>query len=204
MALGQGKTWAFAHVFFSPVQVTTVCELDNELSEEETMINNEQLIDLVAPVVAEHGADLYDIEQVSGIVRVLIDHPDGVDTDILAKVTRSLSNLLDEVDPLPDRYSLEVSSPGVERSLRIQRHFIAAIGKRIKIKTVSGTVGERRVEGALISADDQGFKVETGEDQRHFAYDEVESAKTVFDWGTGGKKATNKPEAPKTRKVVKA
>ncbi len=168
------------------------------------MIETQQLIDLVLPAVAEFGADLYDLEQLTGTVRVLVDKPGGIDTDTLGKVTRALSSLLDEVDTSADRYVLEVSSPGIERPLRLQRHFEAAIGSTVKIKTVAGTEGARRVEGVLVTADDAGFTIDLDDGSRQFAYDEIERANIVFDWGSAGVQTANNHGGPKTRKVAKA
>ncbi len=168
------------------------------------MIESEQLIDLVLPVVAELGADLYDLELLTGTVRVLVDKPGGIDTDTLGKVTRVVSSLLDDVDPSTDRYLLEVSSPGIERPLRLQRHFEAAIGSTVKIKTVPGVEGARRVEGVLVAADDAGCTVVLDDGSRQFAYDEIERANIVFDWGSAGVRTANNHGGSKTRKVAKA
>lgn len=157
----------------------------------ENLITTEQLTDRILPLVTEQGAELYDLESQAGIVRVLVDKPGGIDTDTLSRVTRSVSNLLDEIDAMADRYVLEVSSPGIERPLRVQRHFERASGKRIKIKTVAGTEGPRRYEGVLLEADDNGCRVEGEDGVCSFAYDDIERANVVFDWGTkkpGGSK----------------
>ncbi len=168
------------------------------------MIESSQVIDTVLPVVAEHGADLYDVEQLAGTVRVLIDKPGGIDTDTLAKVTRSLSQHLDEIDTFADHYVLEVSSPGVERPLRLRRHFEAAIGSKVRIKTVPGTEGERRVEGVLVSADETGCTIDLHDGSRSFTYDEIERANIAFDWGSAGGRAAHSHGGPKTRKVAQA
>lgn len=167
------------------------------------MIATERLTDLVSSILVEYGADLYDIEQTGGVSRFLIDRPGGVDIDTLGKITRKLSNLLDEVDEFADRELLEVSSPGIERPLRLPRHFISVIGQKVKIKTSSGTEGERRYEGVLVSADESGFALENASESRHFEYHQVERANTVFEWDSGETKTDKKPWEPKTRKVAK-
>ncbi len=77
---------------------------------------------LVEPIVADLDLDLYDVEQRGGTVRVVIDTPPGsaggVDLDTLALATRLVSRELDHADPVPGAYTLEVTSPGVERTLR--------------------------------------------------------------------------------------
>jgi ribosome maturation factor RimP len=91
------------------------------------------------------------------------------------------------------RYTLEVSSPGLERPLRRPDHFRGAVGDRVTVKTVPGTEGERRVTGVLQAADEDGITVhpDQGEDRR-LAYAEVAQARTLFDWGTTTKPTTKK------------
>jgi ribosome maturation factor RimP len=148
---------------------------------------SEALSDLLVSTLAPLGFELVDVEMRSGTVRVVIDRTDGADLEAIADATRVVSALLDTHDPMPGQhYTLEVSSPGVERPLRTARHFIRAIGEKVTVRTTTGSKGERRVTGRVVSADDDGFLLE-GDDLpeggRHFSYDEVERARTVFQWG---------------------
>ncbi len=142
--------------------------------------------DLVLPILADRQLTLYDVEHAGGILRVVVDRQ-GLDLDALSEVTRAVSRVLDEADPVSGRYTLEVTSPGLERTLRRPEHFAGAVGETVKIKTVPGA-DERRVEGVLAAADDAGISVRTGEgdaDVRRLTYDEVVRARTVFEWGPG-------------------
>ncbi len=150
----------------------------------------ERLERLVTPLLDVHGLHLYDVEHVGATLRVLVDRPGGVDLDLLAQVTRELSSALDAADPVPGRYTLEVSSPGLERPLRRPEHFSAAIGTKVKVKTRPGTEGERRVEGVLVAADEDGVTVEAGGEPRRLGHDEIERAHTVFDWQPAGRRPT--------------
>lgn len=146
----------------------------------------DELFDVLAPAVAPTGLELVDVEVRSGLVRVTVDGPAGVDLDAIAEATRAVSAALDAHDPLPGRYTLEVSSPGVERPLRRPEHFRRAVGEQVSIRTVAGGEGERRFSGELVSADDEGVVLAgdgLGEGGRRFAYDEIERARTVFEWG---------------------
>jgi ribosome maturation factor RimP len=138
---------------------------------------------VVEPVVAAADLELYDVELAGPILRVLVDKAGGVDLAVLGEVTRRVSEALDAEDPLPGRYTLEVSSPGLERKLRTPEHFAAALGKQVRVRTVAGTEGERRVEGELTAADEHGVVLATPDGERRIAYDEVERARTVFEWG---------------------
>src|SRR5215217_524689 len=138
---------------------------------------------VVEPVVAAADLGLYDVELAGGTLRVLVDREGGVDLAVLGEVTRAVSEALDAEDPVPGRYTLEVSSPGLERKLRTPEHFAAAVGKQVRVRTVPGTEGERRVEGELTAADVDGLTVATADGERRIAYAEVERARTVFEWG---------------------
>jgi ribosome maturation factor RimP len=155
---------------------------------------------LVEPLVAAEELEVYDLELTGGVLRVLVDRPGGVGLDDITALTRELSRALDHDDPLEGRYVLEVSSPGVERPLRTPAHFAAAVGSTVGVKTRSEVAGDRRVEGTLTEADDAGIVVApTGAGPRRLRYDEIERARTVFEWG-----ATPKPGGAKARKQRKA
>ena len=154
---------------------------------------------LLAPVVATADVELLDVEWTGGTLRVVLDHEDGVTTDSLTTVNRLVSPILDQHDPVPGRYTLEVTSPGVERPLRRIDHFRRAIGEDIIIKTIA-TVEPRRVKGELQSVADDSVTVDvveidgvdlTESESRVLALADVSTARTIFDWGptpkVGGK-----------------
>lgn len=150
----------------------------------------------IEPLAAEHGVDLYDVELAGGVLRVLVDREGGVDIDAIGQLTRAVSSRLDDLDPLPGRYTLEVSSPGLERRLRRPEHYRRSLGTRVVVKTVPGTPGERRLDGELAGADDAGFELRLDDGTtRRLAYAEVDRTRTVFEWGPAPK-----PGSPQTRK----
>jgi len=144
------------------------------------------LSDVLAPLLASSGLELVDLVVTPTQIQVTVDQPGGVNTDALAEANRALSRALDEVDPLPGRYTLEVSSPGLERRLRTPEHFARALGETVTVRTLPGTPGERRLRGRLSEADDTGFVLMDpalpGGSAR-VAYGDVERARTVFEWG---------------------
>ncbi|MEO0494239.1 MAG: ribosome maturation factor RimP [Actinomycetota bacterium] len=150
--------------------------------------------ELIAPVVADVGADLYDVEFNGGILRILVDAQGGIDIDAIKTISKSSSRVLDEADPIPGRYTLEVSSPGLERPLRTRTHYERAVGETVKIKTFAEVDGSRRFSGTLVGADDNGFVLEVDGDTQSFAYDNVSKARTVFEWGGAPKPG----QAPKS------
>ena len=160
------------------------------------MATTDRVAAIVAPLAEERGLALYDVEQHQNSLRVLVDRAGGIDIDALAELSRAVSRVLDEVDPVAGKYTLEVSSPGLERPLRRPDHFAGAVGDKVTIKTVPGTEGERRVTGTLLAADDEGVTVRPDDgpedDERHLDFSAIQAARTVFDWGTTTKPTTKK------------
>ena len=119
--------------------------------------------ELVLPIASDLGLDLYDLEQRGGTVRVTLDtppgSPGGVTLDDLALASRLVSRELDADDPVPGHYTLEVTSPGVERALRTPAHFRREIGKVVAIRLSDVGHDDRRVTGTLIAADDTSATV---------------------------------------------
>ncbi|WP_042456394.1 ribosome maturation factor RimP [Neobacillus dielmonensis] len=120
--------------------------------------------ELAAPIFQELNLELVDIEYVkegkSWFLRVYIDKETGVDIEDCGLVSERLSEKLDEVDPIPHNYFLEVSSPGAERPLKKEKDFLKAIGKNVFIKTYEPINGEKTFEGTLLEYDGQIVKVE--------------------------------------------
>ena len=148
------------------------------------------------PVLAAAGFELFDVELRSQVLRVYVDRPGGIDLEAVSAAAQLVSDLLDRDDPLPDTsYTLEVSSPGVERPLRTPDHFRRHIGTTVSVKTAPDVPGERRLQGRLDGADDTGIDI-VG---RRLAYGEIERAKTVFEWGPAPK-----PSPAKKKKKASA
>jgi ribosome maturation factor RimP len=167
----------------------------------------DRIREIATPLLSDRGLEVYDVEQHGPVVRVTVEGPDGVGLDDLSQITRALSLALDEHDPVPGRYTLEVSSPGLERPLRTPRHFERAIGTEITVKTKLDIDGQRRFGGTLLAADDEGITVRSLEepsvDQRLELAD-IEKARTVFHWGpdrdsTSGKSQSSKGQTAKGR-----
>lgn len=166
------------------------------------MGTSERIAELVEPILHDRGHELYDVELTGSTVRVLVDREGGVALDDLEQLSREISGVLDEADPMPDRFYLEVSSPGLERPLRRPDHFRSAVGTKVKVKTHASVEGERRVDGTLTAADDDGFTVDTDTGPRRVAYGDVERARTVFEWGGAPKPGTTRKSTNKKRSAT--
>jgi ribosome maturation factor RimP len=163
---------------------------------------------LVAPIASDLRLDLYDIEQRGGTLRVTLDalpgSEGGVDLDQLALATRLISRELDHHDPVPGKYTLEVSSPGIERPLRRAEHFARAVGQRVTVRLVAAdSSGQRRYEGTLTAADATTITVTTDAAATTLPIAQVERAKTVFDW-TPAPKPGGKRRPPARRPAGEA
>jgi ribosome maturation factor RimP len=158
----------------------------------------EDLFAALQPAVVAANLELVDVEMKSGVLQVTVDREGGVDLEALTDANRAVSTLLDELDPIPGHYSLEVSSPGIERPLRTPAHFAKAAGATVTVKTRPQVPGERRMQGTLVSSDDDGFilAVDGADEPIRLAYSDIDRARTVFVWGgqdTPGHPAGKKP-----------
>jgi ribosome maturation factor RimP len=140
--------------------------------------------DLVEPLVSGSGLELVDVEHGPGLLKITLDREGGIDLDTITEASERISDVLDAHDPVPGRYTLEVTSPGLERPLRDPKHYQRFVGTPIVIRTQPGVEGERRVQDILESADDDGIVIAG----RRLAYADIERARTVFEWGGAAKK----------------
>lgn len=147
---------------------------------------------LVVPVVESSGLELWEVsfrgEGGRSVLRVSVDREGGVDIDAIAEVSERLSRRLDLEDFGPRGYTLEVSSPGLERPLRTPRHFECSVGQQVKVKTMEPIDGSKVHEGALVSADAEAIVVASAGGELRVPYAGIASAHTVFEWGTARSK----------------
>lgn len=147
----------------------------------------DEVRDLAEAVVRRRDLKLWDVE-LSGrpgnaVIRVFVQGEGGVDLDTVAAISEEISRGLDLKDPIPGRYTLEVSSPGLERNLRTPDHFARSVGDKVVVKTtevltgnshrIEGTVTETGTEVVVLAADEQKVEV---------PYRLIKSARTVFEW----------------------
>jgi ribosome maturation factor RimP len=150
---------------------------------------------LVEPPLVDQGFEVVDVEQRGATLRVVVDRPGGVDLDAIADATTVVSEVLDRHDPVPGRYVLEVSSPGVERPLRVPAHFQRAVGATVALTTRDDGEGAGHIRGVLEAADDGGVVV----DGRRLAYEEIIRARTVLEWGAGPRPSPSRRKKARAR-----
>ena len=167
----------------------------------------EEVRDLAEAVARRRSLRLWDVE-VGGqpgraIVRVFVDADDGVDLDTVAEVSEEISRGLDLRDPIPGRYTLEVSSPGLERTLKAPDHWRASVGKKVVVKTKEKLVGDSHRLDATVdatTADAVVLRKETDGGTVEVPFEAIRSARTVFEWDTSDKDDRSPGRAAKVKK----
>jgi len=141
---------------------------------------------LIRPVIEGSGLELVDVafrrESGRRVLRVVVDRDGGVDVDTIAELAEKVSRRLDVEGFAPGPYALEVSSPGIERSLKRPRDFVRRVGDNVKVKTTVPVEGRTNITGELVSADDDGIVVAAGGRELRVRHADIASARTVVDW----------------------
>lgn len=148
----------------------------------------EEVRDLAEAVARRRRLDLWDVELGGqpgrSILKVFVTAPDGgPDLDTVAEVSEEISRGLDLKDPIPGAYTLEVSTPGLERNLRRSEHFVSSVGKKVSIKTRERLVGNsHRIDATIVSADERSVELDVNGERVTVPLDQIKTARTVFEW----------------------
>ena len=126
---------------------------------------HDRLIAQFEPVLSGLGYELVEVEfspgPGGGTLRIYIDHPEGIDVDDCGEASHALSEMLDADDPFPgSAYSLEVSSPGLDRILRTPEHFSRFVYNRVKVELKVAREGRKRYTGILRRADEESIDLD--------------------------------------------
>ncbi len=144
---------------------------------------HDKLVELLAPVVESMGCTLWGLEYFSqgrhSTLRLFIEHPDGVGLAECENVSRQVSSVMDVEDPIAGEYTLEVSSPGIDRPLYTLAQFADYKGQQVAIKLRSAFDGRRKFTGVLSGAEDGDVLVVVGEDEYAFPIESIEKANII-------------------------
>ena len=150
-----------------------------------------ELLDALSPRAQAEGVEIVTVEVVGAkkapTIRVYIDTPDGVGFDELTAAQAWINDIMDELDPFPGAYTLEVSSPGIDRPLRTREHFARFAGETAVVKFIRPIEGRGTWTGTIVSAEDDLELLVDGQAVR-IPFDEIKRAhlKGVIDFSSIG------------------
>ena len=146
-------------------------------------MSRNRLVKLLEPAIENMGYELADLELrtggVNGLVRIFIDKDDGIDIEDCEAVSRQVSAILDVEDPVQGNYALEVSSPGLDRTLTKPAHFQRFMGQDVRVKLRFPLSGRRNFRGALKAVDDENIEVEVDGESHSLPIATIESARLI-------------------------
>lgn len=142
--------------------------------------------ELLAPIVQAQGVEIYDVEYVKEgadwYLRAYIDKPEGVNIQDCEAVSRALSDALDKEDFIEEAYILEVSSPGLGRTLKKDRHLEKSLGKEVEIKTYKPIDKSKEFSGVLKAYDGNTITIANGEEEMVFTRSDVALIRLALDF----------------------
>lgn len=143
----------------------------------------EQLQAMLAPVIEALGYECWGIEYISqgrhSLLRVYIDHSNGILVEDCEKVSRQVSGILDVEDPISGEYTLEVSSPGMDRPLFTLEQFNAFVGGQVKIRLRSPYEGRRNFQGLLRGVEEQDVVVQVDDHEYLLPVEMIDKANVI-------------------------
>jgi ribosome maturation factor RimP len=144
--------------------------------------------EIIEKIINDIGYELYDViyekEGKDNYLRIFIDKEDGIDLNDCEAVNNAINDILDEKDPIKSQYFLEVSSPGLERRIRDDKHLEANIDKEIEVHTFKKYEDKKELKGTLKSFDENQIELEIEEDNKIIKIDkkDIANMKTIFNW----------------------
>ncbi len=143
----------------------------------------QKLTDMLRPAVQETGKELLGVEFISAgnnsVLRLFIDHENGIDVDDCAEVSRQVGAILDVEDPISSEYNLEVSSPGVDKPLFELSHFQQVIGEIVNVKLSMPLNGRRKFKGLLTAIENDALIVEVDSIDYELVINNIDKANLV-------------------------
>lgn len=147
----------------------------------------DQLRKIIAPVISDQGIELVDMELKGApgrrFLRIIVDTESGIQVGQCSELSRLLSDLLDTENPIDGRYTLEVTSPGIDRPLRTERDFRRNLGRLIAVEYQAPESPERcQVNGKIIAVTENSITVESGKELVTIVLSHIGKAKVVLPW----------------------
>lgn len=147
----------------------------------------EKVTSLITPIIEKIGYDLYDVEYnkegKNYFLRIYIDKKDGIDLNDCEKVNNAITDILDEKNYIKEQYFLEVSSPGIERNLRKEKHLEKNIGQEINVKLFKKDERENKdYIGILIGYDEKYVQIKQDNHDIKIERKNISQIKTVYNW----------------------
>lgn len=169
-------------------------------------VDREHLLAVIEPVARAHGAEVVDVElknENGWVLRIFVERlgasaeklstkDAAVDLELCAGIARDLSPALDVDDPIPGRYNLEVSSPGIERPLKKEADYVRFAGEKAKLKLREGVGGQKVLVGRLGPVSAGKVAVDDGHKTYDVPLDDIVTARLVFEFGPAPKPGTSK------------
>lgn len=151
------------------------------------MANIEEKVEnLLQETIEKLGYELYDVEYAKEgknyFLRIFIDKPEGIDLNDCEKVNNEINEILDKADYIKEQYFLEVSSPGIERILRKDKHLKENLGKKIQIKLFNPIEGKKEYIGKLEKYDEEKIEINIEEKNIQIPRKTISLIKTVYEW----------------------
>ncbi len=149
------------------------------------MTKTEQLSEMLKPAVEALGYEFLGIEYVgqgiNSVLRIYIDHDNGIGVEDCSKVSHQVSGILEVEDPITNQYTLEVSSPGLDRPLFDLPHFVKVVGETVNLKCHIGADGRRKFKGKLIVVSEQLLVIEVDGLLYELDFQDVDKANLVVE-----------------------
>lgn len=146
----------------------------------------ERVEELIQPEVEKLGYELYDVEYAKEgkdyFLRIFIDKSKGIDLEDCEIVNNAINELLDTADYIKQQYFLEVSSPGIERTLRKDRHLKENIEKEVVVNLFQAINGKKQIEGKLVQFDFNSITLQTNEQDVVIERKSISLIKTKYNW----------------------
>lgn len=143
----------------------------------------QKLVALLEPVAESLGCELWGVEFFSqgrrSLLRIYIDKADGISVEDCERVSRQASSVLDVEDPISSEYTLEVSSPGMDRPLFKLSHYLQSVGERVQVKLRMPFEGRRKFTGLLKGVEDEEVVLEVDNEEYVLPFESIDKANVI-------------------------